>query len=137
MNVEHPVLAIDHGAARIGLAATDDFALGVHPAGTLDARRSPMEELGKIIGVRRPKTLVLGLPLRLDGSEGDSAGRVREFAEEIRAAFPDLPLHLHDERFSTQTAAGKLREAGKKARAQKPVIDQAAAMEILRDFLGW
>ena len=137
VTTDHPVLAIDHGTARIGLAATDDFALSIHPAGTLDAAGDPLTELEKVVVTRKVQTLVLGLPLRLDGSEGDSSARVREFADQLKERFPDLPLHFHDERFSTQTAAKNLRQAGKKARNQKEVIDQAAAMEILREFLGW
>jgi putative Holliday junction resolvase len=49
----------------------------------------------------------------------------------------EIPLTFFDERFTTVTATEKLREAGKKAKHQKDIIDQAAALEILRDYLGW
>lgn len=136
--MNHPILAIDHGEARIGLAATDDFALSVHPAGTLEnGKEDVFLRLKEIVAQRKIATLVLGLPLRMDGSEGDSAAKVRVFGQKVREILPDIPLFYHDERLSTVSAAEKLRSGGKNAKQQKKIIDQAAAMEILRDFLGW
>ncbi len=137
-SAEHPILAIDHGEARIGLAATDDFALSVHPVETVaQGKDDVFARLKEIARQRKTATLVLGLPLRMDGSEGDSAAKVRTFGQELREALPDIPLFFHDERLSTVSAAEKLHQSGKNARRQKKIIDQAAAMEILRDFLGW
>lgn len=134
----HPILAIDHGDARIGLAATDDLAIGAHPVETIHLSESePIARIGEIIAARKVKTLLLGLPLRLDGSEGDSAAKVRAFGEELRSAFPDLPLLYQDETYTTSSAALKLRSAGKKANQQRGIIDQAAALEILLRFLNW
>jgi putative Holliday junction resolvase len=79
--------------------------------------------------------LVLGLPLHSDGSEGDAAAKARAFGKQLADANPEIPLHYMDESFTTLSAAGKLREAGKKAKQQKGVIDQAAAVEILNSWL--
>ncbi len=81
--------------------------------------------------MRKIQTLVVGLPLRMDGSEGSSAAKVREFAEKIRQRLPTLPLVFVDETLTTSTASEKLRQAGRNAKKQKSVIDQAAAVEIL------
>ena len=136
--MNHPILAIDYGAVRIGLAATDDFALSIHPVGTLENGKDDVfSKLKEIAIQRKTATLVLGLPLRMNGSEGDSAAKVRAFGQKIREVLPDIPLFYHDERLSTVAAAEKLRESGKNAKQQKKIIDQAAAMEILRDFLDW
>lgn len=136
--MNHPILAIDYGDARIGLAATDDFGISLHPAGTLENGKDDVfTKLKEIATQRKTATLVLGLPLRMDGSEGDSAAKVRVFGQEIREVLPDIPLFFHDERLSTVSAAEKLRSGGKNAKQQKKMIDQAAAMEILRDFLNW
>ena len=106
----HPILAIDHGDARIGLAATDEFGIGTHPVETIDCRKSePIPRILEIIHKRKITAVVLG----------------------------EIPLTFFDERFTTVTAAEKLRVAGKKAKHQKDIIDQAAALEILRDYLGW
>jgi putative Holliday junction resolvase len=134
----HPILAIDHGDARIGLAATDDFGIGVHPVETIHRDTTdPVARLRDIIAARKIATLLLGLPLRTDGSEGTSAEKVRAFGEELQAAFPELPLIYHDESFTTSSASAKLRSAGKKAKKQRDIIDQAAALEILQNYLGW
>jgi len=62
---------------------------------------------------------------------------VRAFGQELSEAFPDLPLHYQDETYTTTDAAAKLRLSGKKAKQQKDIIDQAAALEILQRYLNW
>lgn len=132
----HPALGIDHGDARIGIAATDDFGILAHPVETIDrSRTDPLERIASLVQARRIRTLVLGLPLRTDGSEGDSALKVRAFAKSLQARLPDLPLHFIDEAFTTSSAAAKLHEAGRNAKQQKAVIDQAAAVEILNIWM--
>lgn len=134
----HPILAIDHGDARIGLAATDEFGIGTHPVETIDCRKTEIiPRILEVISERKIQAVVLGLPLRMDGSEGTSSKKVRKFAKELRTNLGDIPLTLFDERFTTVTASEKLRSTGRKAKQQKDVIDQAAALEILKDYLGW
>ena len=134
----HPILAIDHGEARIGLAATDEFGIGTHPVETIDCRKTEIiPRILEVIAERKIQAVVLGLPLRMDGSEGTSSKKVRKFGKELRTNLGDIPLTLFDERFTTVTASEKLRSAGRKAKQQKDVIDQAAALEILKDYLGW
>ena len=134
----HPILAIDHGDARIGLAATDEFGIGTHPVETIDCRKTEIiPRILEVISERKIQAVVLGLPLRMDGSEGTSSKKVRKFAKELRTNLGDIPLTLFDERFTTVTASEKLRSTGRKAKQQKGVIDQAAALEILKDYLGW
>lgn len=86
--------------------------------------------------MRGIRTLVLGLPIRMDGSEGISAAKVRAFGEKLRLRLPTLPLVHVDETLTTATAAGKLRQAGRNAKQQKALIDQAAAVEILNAWMG-
>ena len=134
----HPILAIDHGDARIGLAATDEFGIGTHPVETINCQTTEIiPRILEIISERKIQAVVLGLPLRMDGSEGTSSAKVRKFGEELRSHLNQIPLTYFDERFTTVTASDKLREAGKKAKQQKGIIDQAAALEILKDYLGW
>jgi len=133
----HPALGIDYGDARIGIAATDDFGILAHPVETIDqAKGDVIERIAKLVELRRIHTLVVGLPLRMDGSEGDSAVKVRAFAEKIRIRIPEVPLVFVDETLTTSAASSKLREAGKKAKQQKSIIDQAAAVEILNRWIG-
>ena len=133
----HPALGIDHGEARIGIAATDDFGILAHPVETIACSSGdPIERIAKLVEIRGIHTLVLGLPLRMDGSEGDAAKRVRAFAAKLSARLPTTPLVFVDESFTTTSAAAKLHEAGRNARKQKAVIDQAAAVEILNTWMG-
>ncbi len=133
----HPALGIDHGAARIGIAATDDFGILAHPVETIDqSKGDAIERIARLVELRKIKTLILGLPIRMDGSEGNSAAKVRAFGARLRERIPTVPLVYVDETLTTSTAANKLREAGRSAKQQKAVIDQAAAVEILNLWMG-
>ena len=104
---------------------------------TIDCGRvNAIERIAQLAHLRKTRTLVLGLPLRMDGSEGDSAAKVRDFAALLAQRLPDIPLVLIDESLTTSSASAKLREAGRNARKQKAVIDQAAAVEILNLWMG-
>ncbi len=128
----HPALGIDHGDARIGIAATDPVGIMAHPVETIDVRKTdPLERIALICRQRQIKTLVVGIPYRLDGSEGTAAQKVRRFAKKLAAHLPDLALETIDESYTTMDAAEKLHQAGRNAKKQKAVIDQAAAVEIL------
>lgn len=136
-NSPHPALGIDHGDARIGIAATDDFGILAHPVETIDrSKTDAIERIAELAERRGIRTLVVGLPVRMDGSEGDSAAKVRAFADFLRERISTIPLVFVDETLSTASASQKLREAGRNARKQKSVIDQAAAVEILNYWMG-
>ena len=132
--VNHPVLAIDHGDARIGLACTDAIGIAVHPLATVP-KKSGLEEVSEYIRQKQFQHIVVGLPLLKDGSEGDSAEKARAFTEELTAAFPAISCSYIDESFTTVDAAAKLHQVGINAKKQKGIIDQAAAMEILNRYL--
>ena len=133
----HPALGIDYGEARIGIAATDDFGILAHPVETIDRTRTDaIERIARLVETRRTRTLVVGLPLRMDGSEGGSAAKVRAFAAKLQERLPGIPLVFVDETLSTASAAEKLRAAGRPAKRQQAIIDQAAAVEILNYWLG-
>jgi putative holliday junction resolvase len=133
----HPALGIDHGDARIGIAATDDFGILAHPVETIDVGKGDaIERIARLTEIRKINTLVVGLPLRMDGTEGSSAAKVRAFADQLSERLPTIPLVFVDETLTTTTAAAKLREAGRNAKQQKSIIDQAAAVEILNLWMG-
>lgn len=108
---------------------------------TIDLSRvDPVARIAQLAVLRNTRTLVLGLPVRMDGSEGDAAATVRAFAALLRQRLPELPLVFVDETLTTSSAAAKLHQAGRNARQQKAVIDQAAAVEILNLWMeesGW
>ncbi len=133
----HPALGVDYGGSRIGIAATDDLGIMPHPVETIDLTHGSdgLARIRDISEMRKVKTLVVGLPLRLDGTEGDSAKKVKHYAEKLTRMLPHLTLVFVDETYSTMDASQKLHEAGKNARKQKAVIDQVAAVEILNRWM--
>lgn len=138
MDDQHPALGIDHGEARIGLAITDPIGILAHPLETVHVQTTPpIERINQLIAQRDVKQIIIGLPLRMDGTEGTAAEKIRNFTEELRdSLIQPLPIHFIDERLTTVSAAAKLHAAGKNAKKQKALIDQAAAVEILSDWLA-
>lgn len=132
----HPALGVDHGEVRIGIAATDPLGILAHPVETIDARTTdPLERIAALALQRKIRTLVIGLPVRIDGTEGSAAEKVRAFGKNLAGRLPQIPLVFVDEAYTTMDAAAKLREAGRNARQQKSVIDQAAAVGILEAWM--
>lgn len=132
----HPALGIDFGQARIGIAATDPCGILAHPVESIHlSKTEPLGRIAELVAQKGIRSLVLGLPLRLDGTEGSACEKVRAFGRKLSARFPDLPLIYVDEFLTTTVAQEKLHKAGKKAKDFKPIIDQAAAVEILNTWL--
>ncbi|MEP4808401.1 MAG: Holliday junction resolvase RuvX, partial [Luteolibacter sp.] len=112
------------------------FGIMPHPVETLPVGDNQgIPRIVEIAYQRKIRTLIVGLPLRLDGSEGDASRRVRVFAKKLAAALPAIPMVFIDESYTTADATEKLREAGRNARKQKAIIDQAAAVEILNRWM--
>jgi len=129
-------LGLDVGRATVGLALADDVLRTARALRTL--RRTGdgplLEELRKVAEEYEVTQAVVGLPLHMDGSEGDSARLARGFARKVEEALR-LPVALWDERLSTFEAEGRLRAQGLSARDQRPVIDAEAAAVILQGWL--
>ncbi len=133
----YPALGVDYGTARIGVAATDPEGILAFPVESIDVRRvEPVSRIVQLARERGARTLVLGLPLRLDGSEGSACARVRAFAANLQAALGDVPVVFADEFLTTATAQEKLHAVGKKAKNWRDVVDMAAAVEILNGWMG-
>lgn len=128
-------LGIDYGSRRVGLAVSDALGLAAHGLPTLD-NRSDEELLGalkRIVAEREVGEIVVGLPLNMDGSEGEQAERSRKFAEALRAL--GRPVHLVDERLSTERAHRVMRSAGIKHARRGRHADRLAAQFILQKHL--
>ena len=131
-------LGIDWGQARIGVAACDANGVLAYPVETIapasDAR-VVRERFTAIMAQYEPVVAYLGLPRHLKGGEGESAAKARGRARWLATVFPDVAVHLVDERMTTVSATRQLQEAGRSARTQRAVIDQAAAVAILNHAL--
>lgn len=134
---KHPALGIDYGEVRVGVALTDPLGILAHPVESIPVQKiDPVSRIAELARQNAVKTLVLGLPLRLDGEEGTAAAKVRCFGERLRDVLPDVPLVFVDEFMTTVVASEKLRAAGRKTVHQRVVIDQAAAVEILNNWMN-
>jgi len=127
-------LGLDYGTRRIGIAVSDEsgcvaFAVGVHVEGR---DGSVLAHLTALVEERAVTQVVLGLPLRADGSEGDIAGRARRFGERL-AGHLGLPVTMVDERYTSQAAERAIALRGRPARRGE--VDDVAAQMILQDHL--
>ena len=130
------VLAIDMGSKRVGLAVSDELRLTVRTLPALPRTPwkrllSSLTELCEKFDVR---SIVLGLPLRLDGNEGDAAQEARRVGRNLQLSLK-LPLFFQDERLTSKDAESSLRERGFQAVEISDRIDSEAASIILSDFL--
>ena len=132
-----PVLALDLGQKRVGAAVSDRLLISIKRLAPI--KRSNWKALLQIVRGLIEEfdagTLVIGLPLRLDGTEGDAALEVQATAVKFAKSLT-LPVYLQDERLTSAAAEEQLREAGYKTEEIAELIDSEAAAIILRDFLA-
>jgi putative Holliday junction resolvase len=129
------ILAFDFGTRRVGVAVGNTLTRTAHPLRTIDAAHAAARfgAIGALVDEWRPARLVVGVPLHADGSEHATTRRARAFAREL-ARRHGLPVTLVDERFTSEVARADLAAAGRGARADRPLRDQAAAAIILQAF---
>ncbi len=131
-------LGVDPGRARIGLALSDEASGRMAlPFGTVPGGAQPVAAALRVREALRNVALgvvVVGLPLRLDGSEGEAARRARKLGDAIGKAL-EREVVYWDERWTTALAERGLREVGLDGRARRKVVDQSAAALILQGWL--
>jgi putative Holliday junction resolvase len=125
----HPILAVDWGERRIGLAVTDELGIAVHGLPTLQRknRATDLAAFDALFLAREIRTLLVGRPLHMDGSEGRSTRLAEQFGRTL-AKRSGLPLILRDERLTSREGAARAGSRGD--------VDQAAAMILLEDYLA-
>ena len=132
------VLGVDPGSVRIGLALSDEMGFMAHPYQTLKARGGDClgsaPEIAAAAKERGAGVIVIGLPRNMNGTYGPAAEKSRALAEALKP-LTEARVILWDERLTTAAATRRLQETGMDSRAQRQVIDQAAAVQILQDWL--
>jgi putative pre-16S rRNA nuclease len=130
-----PVLALDLGQARIGVAISDGARRVAVPLGTVrTGAPSDLKAIGAMARDHGVTAVVVGLPLRLSGERGPEAAHAERFAEALRG-FLGIPVELQDERLSTVEAERGLRTAGAGGRRVRRAVDRSAAAVILQAWL--
>ena len=129
------VLAIDYGVRRTGLAVTDP--LQIIPGG-LTTVETPqlMSYLKGYLSKENVERFVVGLPRQTNGRDSDNLPRVRAFVEQLKKAFPSVPVDMWDERYTSVMAQQAILQSGigKMARRNKALVDEVSATIILQ---GW
>lgn len=130
------VMAIDYGMKRTGLAVTDSLRIIATPLDTV-----PTATLKDFLKTYFQKEIVdefvVGMPKTLMNEDSVIAPEVRKFVEELKVIFPDKPIHLVDERFTSSMAQRALIDGGmkKKDRQVKGNVDKVSATIILQSFM--
>jgi putative pre-16S rRNA nuclease len=147
------ILSLDYGRSKIGMALADSQVRIAEPYDTLERinRNEDMRRLREFVRDNQIKQIVVGLPLRLDGTAGDMAKEARGFAERLRKQI-GVPVELVDERLTSwqaeqvleqefgrrlthqETPGGRKKITG--SSAGKYTVDSIAAMLILREYLA-
>jgi putative pre-16S rRNA nuclease len=131
-----PLLALDIGGKRIGVAVCDKLAISVRGVACLSRRdQGWSRQVMKLAADYGCRGIVVGLPLNMDGSESGQSEDCRKAAGELRE-LSDLPLVMQDERLSSWTAKERLYAQGLNEKKVRERIDQTAAAVILEDFLA-
>jgi len=133
------VIGLDYGAKTVGVAATDGLGLTAQPLETIFREkeshlRPTLRRIEAIAKERGAELIVVGLPVNMDGSEGERAKAARAFGAELERRLK-LPVKFADERLTTFEADGILDEMGVAARDRKKYIDKIAAALILEEYM--
>jgi len=131
-------LAVDWGTAKTGFAVTDPLRIALEPLDPLRVEGSDpalLEHIGALFADRDIGTIVVGLPLNMDGSEGPMAQQVRDFTERLARRFPSVRIALQDERLSSKEADAWMQEIDVPRKRRRELRDSASAMVILRSWL--
>lgn len=127
-------LGIDPGSHRIGVAVSDATGTIASPLQFVATDTDVMAGLRVICDEYEITTIVIGLPISLDGSEGPSAAAARELGDEIAEKI-GLPVEYRDERFTSHTAESALIKGGVRRKKRKEKRDQVAAAVMLQGWL--
>lgn len=138
-------IGVDVGSVRVGVSRTDPDGLMAVPVATLArpkavaAPRSDLEGVADLVAEYEPLEVVVGLPLTLEGTEGQATEAVRAWVADLHRTLArrgrSVPVRLVDERLTTAAVTKGLRAAGRDSRSSRAVVDQAAAVMIVQHAL--
>ncbi len=130
------IIGIDYGSARVGLAQSDPLGIIASPVETVPSAK--IIDYLKNYSLREPiSKFVVGYPLNLDGSHAQAAADVDAFLKKLQKAFPEVPVALEDERFTSVLAHRAMIDGGmkKSKRMDKNSVDKISAAIILQAYL--
>jgi putative Holliday junction resolvase len=130
------VLGLDYGSRRIGVAVSDPLGITAQPMPALhrEGDRKDIATVARLVAGLGVDSVVLGLPLLLNGDEGPQAARARAFGDMLSAEL-SLPVTMWDERLTTAQSERHLIDSGVRRERRKEIRDSLSAMFLLQSFL--
>ncbi|NJO01599.1 MAG: Holliday junction resolvase RuvX [Bacteroidia bacterium] len=131
------LLAIDYGAKRVGLAVTDPLKIIATALDTI-ASADTLKFLQTYCQQEEVEAIIVGMPRDLQGNRTHATPLVEAFVKNLKKIFPEMPVHLHDERFTSKMALDAMIAGGttKKYRRDKANTDKLSAVILLQSFLS-
>lgn len=132
------ILAVDYGDVRIGLAQTDLMQMIASPVTTIQNKgmEESATEIAEYAKNNDVETIVLGLPLNMDGTEGVRVEVTRAFANILQSKVPNIKIAFQDERLSSSEAEDMLIEANVRREKRKQMLDKLSACIILESYMS-
>ena len=133
----HRKMGVDYGDKRIGIALTDAMCIIASPFEVYKniGEEDALNHLNKIIKDYDVDEVAIGLPINMDGTEGDRAIKHRQFGEKLKQ-LSDVKVHFIDERLTSAEAEEILISSGVRREKRKELIDKIAAQIILQTFMN-
>ncbi len=130
------IIAIDYGSKRVGLAVTDPLQLIANNLGTVHSK-DIIQYLKNYTSKEEVECFVVGEPKKMNNEPSDSMVLVNSFLSLLNKHFPEIPVKLLDERFTSKLAVQAMIDGGmkKKNRQKKELIDAISATILLQDYL--
>ena len=130
------ILAIDYGRKRTGIAVTDALRITANPLLTIETKEL-LNWLTDYFAHEQVDEVVIGHPTQMNGEDSENMNYIRPFMGVFKKTFPDKPITMYDERFTSVLAHRAMIDGGmkKKDRQDKAVVDKIAACIILEGYL--
>jgi putative Holliday junction resolvase len=131
------LMAFDYGTKRIGIAVTDPLQIiatgldNIHP-------QHIVEFIKKYLQTEQVERFIVGEPKQMDNTPSQSAGHVRGFVTILKKNFPEIPIEMLDERFTSKMASATIAQSGmnKKHRQNKELVDTISAVILLQSWMA-
>ncbi len=132
------ILAIDYGQKRVGLAVTDTLKMIATNLTTV-ASKDIFEYLTNYTTKENVELMVVGLAKKLNNTESESMRFITPFVKKLKLVFPNLPIEMYDERYTSKLAFQSMIDSGasKKTRQNKGLIDSISATILLQNYLEY
>lgn len=131
------IMAFDYGTKRIGIAVTDPLQIIATGLDTIHPLKI-VEFITNYLKTEQVERFVLGEPKQMDNTPSQSAIHVKGFANLLKKTFPDIPVEMFDERFTSKMASATIAQSGmgKKARQNKELVDNISAVILLQSWMS-